>query len=856
MSASELALLAALAALLLAWHARRRSQALARELAALAARLTALEGAPRADAAPAAPPADAAEAGPAPAPAIPTAAANPPAPRWRPWGPGFETALAARWLVWLGGLALGLGGLFLAGWAQEQGWLGPPARIGAAALLGLALLALAERARGRPGEGGRPDAVPAALAAGGLCALYGATLAAHLAYDLLGALPACLLLALVSVLGIGLGLRFGPLVALLGTLGAYAAPALVAVSAPVGWPLFLYLAALAPALTVLARLAGWAWLLWLHLIGLIAWQLGPTVPAAPAALHLLLAGGSALLVRLPWRRWHAEGAALEQPLALLTAAAAGLLLALLLGSAHAPAAVAALVALSLLTVAVTALLGRGFRLMAAVAVLGLLAAASWPPWPEAGPLTQLRDPAVGLDPWPWLDPSGRPVALALAVFAAGYGLLGLLLAQLTAAPGFWAALSAAAPPAALAAAYLRLGGLAVSPGFATLALVVAALELAAAQACAARAALRPALAAYAVGVVTSLALGMALALEAGWLSASLAVLLAATAWVGARLALDAVRQVVWPIALLLLARLALAADPAPVASGEGVLALLLGYAVPAFCFWLAARWQRRAAGDPLTALLQAAALVAWLLLATQAIALVARPLGPAGGYGLAEAGLDATAWLATAWAMLRWWRREPQARLPLVAAALLALGAALLLLGHNLLLANPIWRAEPVGAWPVLNLLLPAYGLPAALALALARELDGLRRPWPAWLAAACGQVLALAWLTLEVRRAFQGSLLTGPTSAAEWLAWSAAWLAWAGLLLVLGVLRDQLKLRAAGLVVATLALLKAFLLDLSALTGLYRAASFLALGLGLIAVGWLYRRLVATGPLRTAARP
>ena len=51
------------------------------------------------------------------------------------------------------------------------------------------------------------------------------------------------------------------------------------------------------------------------------------------------------------------------------------------------------------------------------------------------------------------------------------------LARLTAAPGFWAALSAAAPPAALAAAYLRLGGLAVSPGFATLALVVAAIVL-------------------------------------------------------------------------------------------------------------------------------------------------------------------------------------------------------------------------------------------------------------------------------------------------------------------------------------------------------------------------------------------
>ena len=202
--------------------------------------------------------------------------------------------------------------------------------------------------------------------------------------------------------------------------------------------------------------------------------------------------------------------------------------------------------------------------------------------------------------------------------------------------------------------------------------------------------------------------------------------------------------------------------------------------------------------------------------------------------------------------------RSTEARVPPVAATLLALGAALLLLGHNLLFANPIWRPEPVGAWPLLNLLLPAYGLPALVALALARELDGLGRPWPAWLVAGGGQVLALAWLTLEVRHAFQGSLLTGPTSDAEWLAWSAAWLVWAGLLLIAGILRDDLRWRAAGLLVASLALLKAFLLDLAELTGLYRAAAFLALGLGLIAVGWLYRRLVADpGPaLRTEARP
>jgi uncharacterized membrane protein len=92
----------------------------------------------------------------------------------------LETAIAQRWLVWLGGLALG--GLFLVGWAIDQGWLGARARITVAAALGLAERAWDRRLSENP----RPGAVPAALSAGGLTTLYGTTLAAHLFYGLIG----------------------------------------------------------------------------------------------------------------------------------------------------------------------------------------------------------------------------------------------------------------------------------------------------------------------------------------------------------------------------------------------------------------------------------------------------------------------------------------------------------------------------------------------------------------------------------------------------------------------------------------------------------------------------------------------
>jgi uncharacterized membrane protein len=47
---------------------------------------------------------------------------------------------------------------------------------------------------------------------------------------------------------------------------------------------------------------------------------------------------------------------------------------------------------------------------------------------------------------------------------------------------------------------------------------------------------------------------------------------------------------------------------------------------------------------------------------------------------------------------------------------------------------------------------------------------------------------------------------------------------------------------------VILLAVLKVFLVDAAGLTGLYRVASFLGLGVCLIALGYLYQRFVLRG--------
>ena len=40
-------------------------------------------------------------------------------------GPDIETALGTRWAVWVGGLALALGGIFLVRYSIEAGFFGP-----------------------------------------------------------------------------------------------------------------------------------------------------------------------------------------------------------------------------------------------------------------------------------------------------------------------------------------------------------------------------------------------------------------------------------------------------------------------------------------------------------------------------------------------------------------------------------------------------------------------------------------------------------------------------------------------------------------------------------------------------------
>jgi uncharacterized membrane protein len=278
--------------------------------------------------------------------------------------------------------------------------------------------------------------------------------------------------------------------------------------------------------------------------------------------------------------------------------------------------------------------------------------------------------------------------------------------------------------------------------------------------------------------------------------------------------------------------------------------VLWGYGVPAAAFLLAAR---RLGTDPLALPCRAAAAgLGFLMVALQLRLWTGGSLAEA-PWGLLDSGVQSLWWLVAATFLLR-------GAGPVWIAGAVLLGAAAVQLGLGHLIAmNPLLTGEAVGDWPGVNLLGLGYLAPALALGWLARE--GRVRLGAEWrLALSLGAfALGFVWLTLETRRAFQGSvvLIDGrATTGGEIYAYSAVWIVAALGLLAVGILRGEGLWRKAALAVLAVTVLKVFLYDMGDLTGLLRVASFLGLGLALIGLGFLYRRFVfADGEAMNRAR-
>lgn len=792
---------------------------------------------------PAQPPADAAEA-PAEPPTRPPTEEPETAeePESEPWWDGLEETLWTRLPVWIGAVALALAAAYLVKLSFERGWIRPAVRVAFGIFGGVALLVLGDRLR-------RSSAyVAQGLSAAGVAALFVSFWAATNLYALVPPAAGFALMALTTATAVGLSLRHGYLVAVLGLVGGLLTPALVQTEEPRTWALFGYLLLLQLGLIVVARRRRWGSLGLLSLAGGFFWVfaflagpfgagdslwLGLFLLASLTAFTLQVAGLGLDLEASAWEgspvgRWIGWGGL-----------SAGLVALSWVGHSAAWGTLEwAFLGLLLAGCLAVARLDEDFHGLA---------------WLAAGIVTA--------DLWLWLDVLDSESAGRYLLTHAALG-GGLALAAWGASffrsrrAGAWGALSAVVGVVYLlvVVAYENVLGL---EGFhwGVIAVLTGALYVAGAVPWARRRssggrergeeAEKP-LAALAVGATVLFSLALPLELEREWLSVAWALEIPALMWLASRLRVDALRKLAWIFSGIVTVRLLVNPMVLTYPIGETPLWnwLLWGYGLPLVAVFGASVLARSNGWGKLEEALQWLTLGLLFAFVTLQIRQTFHPGDlDHGSTSFLEWGLYLSAWSSLAWLALVAEDRWPVRPLHWGSRGLLlfVLGTGSLVLG---LAKNPAWSHEWVGDVPVVNFLLVAYGAPALLLFLALQELD----PDEVWLRRLLSVALLVdvfVLVSLEVRQAFRGGYLdAGSAGQAESYALSFAWIV-LGVVLALFGARGSRMLRWGSLAVLLPATLKVFLVDTSHLEGLWRVASLVGLGATLFALAYFFQRFV-----------
>ena len=439
-----------------------------------------------------------------------------------------------------------------------------------------------------------------------------------------------------------------------------------------------------------------------------------------------------------------------------------------------------------------------------------------------------------------------------ALWAALFGIPGFLAQGRSARPLMpilWSASAVFAPIAMLVALYYRIAGLDRSLPFAGFALLIAAIFAIATETLVQRRP-RPGLAAsgaiFATGALAALALAFTFAFEKGWLTVGLALMVPGAAWVAEKRPLPWLRWLAAIMVAVVLARIA--CEPRIVGDDIGTTPifnwLLYGYGIPALSFWVAGWMLRRRSDDLPARMVDAGAILFTVLLVLFEIRHyitggdIYQPVSD-----ITEAAIDVNAGLGLTIGLER--VRGRTGSIVHNFGAMLIAALTLCAVGFQLVIvASPRFYDEPISG-VFFNMILLGYGMPAVLAIILAL-IARTTRPLPYRVVAAITAVLlALFYLTLEVRRLFHGPIIAGPTSDAEQYAYSSTWLIFGIVLFALGfTLRSQpARLLALGVMALTVA--KVFIIDTASIGGIYRALSAIGLGVVLLCIGWIYQRLL-----------
>ena len=804
----------------------------------------------------------------------------------------LESTIGARWTVWVGGIALALGGVFMVKYSIESGLLSPGVRLALAGLFGLVLVAAGEviRRRSEPvlANTFQNAMIPGVLTAAGVVALFGSTYAAHGMYGFIGPATAFFLLALISLATLGLSLLHGQALAGLGLLASMVTPALIASTAPRPWVLFGYLVLTWLATAVASRLRRWRIAPALANVLLSLWALlyltnSPVVDLNPVTLAMLaMIAGTIFIWPGRYEALAAPGEDLPAPAELTDSEESPALPPVShpvpflarepLGMTLTASIGASVVALSLLgysllngyplpnatllfaaIVAAVAAFGAS-RLHAAWAAILSAATAS------LGMSMLLTSPMNAVD---WGLAEVSPALYDVVIYeglglGAVFVLIGVFFLKRFGESekpfaALWSIIIAGTPLAIAVISYITFGNWTRDwlHGFYGIGLAIILMALAEWQ--------------HRRSVEGSLALPTNILATGSFAAAvfalhtlthdAVATILLPVLGIAYLLAGQVRSWLVLPwtmVAALIITMGRIAWQPTIVDPGElGTTPifnmLLAGYGIPAALAVWSAFEVRRSPSLRLRNALQA--LASLLVLLTIAILVRHAMNGGVLNSNVPTLGEQSIYTLLAIGASATLMALDLSASSPVFRYGGMAIGvlSVVSILTLHLLGLNPFLTGESTGSIPFFNLLLLGYLLPALAYAGLALYARN-RRPLPyVTMLAVAGAVMTFAWATLSVRRFWQGEYIPfwNDFIQGELYSYSVVWLAIGIALLWLGARFEARSLRIASAALVFVAVVKVFLIDMANLEGFLRALSFIGLGAVLIGIGLFYQKVL-----------
>jgi hypothetical protein len=213
----------------------------------------------------------------------------PPPPSWKAPAFDWESLVGVKLFSWIAGVALLLAAVFFLRYSINQGWLMPPVRMAIGIIVGIGLLVLCELKAAR-----KYSVTANAMDASAIAILFSTFFAARALWNLIGAVPAFLLMIIVTAVAVLLSIRRDSIfIALLGLVGGFATPALLSTGENKPISLFTYILLLNAGLAWVATKKKWPLLTTLSLVFTVLYQWGwvmkfLTASQLPIALGIFL----------------------------------------------------------------------------------------------------------------------------------------------------------------------------------------------------------------------------------------------------------------------------------------------------------------------------------------------------------------------------------------------------------------------------------------------------------------------------------------------------------------------------------------------------------------------------------------